>query len=128
MRRKTISLSNELQLLLDATQGVRSLVQRWIDSFGMEAQIPEQISALLVLLAERLRLLDRATRGSVDPRLVWSPQNDQKLVPGDRAEASVTLTAWSDQQLARYHRKQWQRIRRRVAASGVTNETKETSR
>ena len=45
--RKTISLSNELHVIMDSIRGVRSLTKQWIDSFGMDADIPQQVSALL---------------------------------------------------------------------------------
>jgi hypothetical protein len=68
---KKISISNELHVVMDAIGGLHSLTRQWIDSFGQEPQIPDQVYALLTLLMDRLRLLDRAARGTIDPFLVW---------------------------------------------------------
>ncbi len=48
--RRTVSVSNELTLVMDAIRGVRLLTKEWIDSYGLDADIPHTISALLVLL------------------------------------------------------------------------------
>jgi hypothetical protein len=69
---------------------------------------------MLVLLVERLRLVDRAVRGTIDPRLAWWPENDADLSPGDPSEEDVRLVAWSDRKLARHHRAEWKRTRRRL--------------
>jgi hypothetical protein len=112
--RKTVSLSNELHLVMDSIRGVRSLTRQWIDSFGMDQEVPEQISSLLVILIERLRLMDCVVRGTVDPHLAWSPQNDGKMCPGDPNEEDVVLRTWSERRLARHHRAEWRRLNRRL--------------
>ena len=112
--RKSVSLSNELHVIMDSIRGVRSLTKQWIDSFGMDADIPQQVSALLVVLMDRLRLVDRAVRGTVDPHLVWSPENDAHDIPGDPKEEDVVLVAWSERKLARHHRAEWKRAKGRL--------------
>ncbi len=112
--RKTVSLSNELHVIMDSIRGVRSLTKQWIDSFGMDADIPQQVSALLVVLMDRIRLVDRAVRGTVDPHLVWSPENDAHDIPGDPNEEDVVLVAWSERRLARHHRAEWKRAKGRL--------------
>jgi hypothetical protein len=67
--KRTIILSNELQVLMDGVRGVHALTRWFIDSYGMKTELPEIISALLVVLVERLRLVARVVRGTVDPRL-----------------------------------------------------------
>lgn len=114
MQRKRISFSNELHVLMDSIGGLHSLTRQWIDSFGQEPHIPDQVYALLTLLLDRLRLLDRAVRGTVDPHLVWSRQNDADLIPGDRREEDTILTAWSNQRLARHHRRELRTVKRRL--------------
>jgi hypothetical protein len=114
MAKRVISLSNELQLLMEGIRGVHSLTCKFIDSYGMETALPENISALLVVLIERLRLVDRVVRGTVDPRLAWSPENDSRLSPSDPREEDVLLQAWSERRLARHHRREWKRARARL--------------
>jgi len=117
MIKRTVSVSNELHLTMDAILGVRRLTRMWIDNCGLDIDdVPEAISALLVILVERLRLLDRVARGTVDPRLVWCPENDADRSPGDAADKNLRLVAWSDRKLARHHRVEWQRARTRLDA------------
>jgi hypothetical protein len=114
MQRKRVSLSNEMHLLMDSIGGIHSLTRQWIDSFGHDHRVPDQISALLTVLIERLRLMDRVIRGTLDPHLVWSPGNDTKECPGDPNEEDVLLTAWSERKLARHHRAAWRRAKGRL--------------
>jgi hypothetical protein len=109
---KSVSLSNELTLMMDAIRGVHALTRKFIDSYGMETELPESISALLVVLHERLRFFDRVVQGEVDPRLAWCPQND--AASGFTDGEDFHLTAWSLRKLARHHRAEWKRARRRT--------------
>jgi hypothetical protein len=111
---KRVSLSNELHVLMDSLRGVHSLTRQWIDSFGNEPQLPDQVYAVLTLLIERIRLLDRVVRGTIDPHLVWSPQNDVDPIPGDPKEEDMILSAWSVRKQARHHRKAWRTLKRRL--------------
>lgn len=110
MSRRAISLSNELHLLMDSIHGVRSLTKQWIDSFGLDHDLPRSIFSLLVVLTERLRLVDRAVQGYVDPRLAWCPQND-----AISAERDILLRSWSDKVLAEHHENERQRAVSRLA-------------
>jgi hypothetical protein len=114
MKRKTVSLSCELHLMMDAIKGVRSLTKQWVDSFGMDTDLPHQISALLALITERIRFADRVLRGTIDPRLAWCPENDGDLHRDAGAEDHV-LVEWSEQRQARHHREEWRRAKRRLA-------------
>lgn len=91
---KRVSLSNELHLAIDALQGVHALTRQWSDSFGSDPQLPDHVAATVSMIVERLRLLDRVVRGTVDPRLVWSPQNDKDSIPGDPREDDVVFSEW----------------------------------
>jgi hypothetical protein len=116
MQRKTVSVSSELQLLIDGARGVHALTRRFIDSFGMETELPESISALLVIMIERLRLMDRAVRGTVDPHLVYCVENDASR-SANPSEEDLVLTEWSERRLARHHRAQWKRARTRMRSA-----------
>ena len=114
MKRKRISLSNELTVIMDATRGIHGLTRRWIEAYGMlDAEAPDAISALLVVVVERVRLLDRVVRGTVDPWLLVCREN-QALPPQDGDEDDVVLPAWSDAELARHHRAGWKMARARL--------------
>lgn len=117
VRRKRVSLSNELHVVIDSMGGLRSLTRQWVDAFGTEPHLPDQVLALLSILIERLRVLDRAVRGTADPFLVWSRQNDADLTPGDPHEEDVVLTSWSDRRLLRHHRKATRALKRRLRAT-----------
>jgi hypothetical protein len=115
MPKKTLSLSNELRLVMDAARGVQQLTHHWIDSYGTDdLETPAGIAAMLAVLVERLRLLDRVVRGVVDPRLVWSSENDATHAPGDPEEDDVRLEVWTDRKLARHHRHEWKRAKKRL--------------
>jgi len=115
MRRKTVSLSSEVQLVIEATRGVHALTRRFIESYGMETELPESIAALLVVLIERLRLVDKVIRGTVDPHLAWCVENDAARF-GDPKEKDLVLTEWSERRMARHHRAEWKRAKARLAS------------
>lgn len=75
-KRKAVSLSNELHVLIRAVDGARVLADRSTDSTLDDTSVPSSIEASLVLVVERLRLLDRVVRDAVDPRLLWCDEND----------------------------------------------------
>jgi hypothetical protein len=81
-----------------------------------DPDLPEAVASMLVLVTERLRLIDRVVRGATDPRMAWCPENDADGSPGDPSEDDVRLEAWSDRKLARHHRRQWKRARGRLRA------------
>lgn len=114
VRRKRVSLSNELHVVIDSMGGLRSLTRQWIDSFGTEPHLADQVLALLSVVIERLRLLDRAVRGTIDPHLVWSQENDVDLIPGDPQEEDILLACWQDRKLLRHHRRALRAAKRRL--------------
>jgi hypothetical protein len=128
MSRKTLSLSNELSLMIDALGGVHRLTRHWIENYGMDLDdVPQSIGSLLVILRERLRLLDRVARGTLDPRLAWCRENDAEGSPGDPSEEDVRLVTWSDRKLVRHHRMEWKRAKRRRERHPTSRVTRGTS-
>jgi hypothetical protein len=126
MSRKTLSLSNELSLMIDALGGVHRLTRHWIENYGMDLDdVPQSIGSLLVILRERLRLLDRVVRGTLDPRVAWCAENDAEGSPGDPNEEDVRLAAWSDGKLARHHRVALKRAKVRRALRRAKKENAE---
>lgn len=126
--RKRVSFSNELHVLIESIGGLHALTRQWIDSFGQDLHTPDQVYALLTLLMDRLRLLDRAVRGNIDPHLAWSRQNDADLIPGDPREEDIILAAWSNRKLARHHRREWRTMKRRIAVVKKQREEERSSR
>jgi hypothetical protein len=124
-RKRNVSLSNELHVIMDSIRGVHSLTRQWIESFGHDPLLPNQVAALLSVLIERFRLVDRVVRGTVDPHLIWSLENDADLCPGDPSEEDVVLTAWSERKLARHHRTQWRRVKARLAKKSSARDTRD---
>lgn len=115
---KTVGLSNELHLMMSAVHGVHRLTRHWIENYGMDLDdVPDAIAALLVMLIERLRLLDRVARGTIDPRLAWCAENDAERSPGDPSEDDLRLAAWSDSKLLHHHRGEVKRAKRRLRAA-----------
>ena len=111
MARRAVSLSNEVQLVMDALRGVHAITRKFIEGYGMETELPETIAALLVLLVERLRLADRVLRGTADPHLLWCSENDASMA---REGDDHLLSAWSEKKLARHHRAELKRAKVRL--------------
>jgi hypothetical protein len=100
LAQRAVSLSNEVQLVVDAIRGVHALTQKFIEPYGTEKELPETISALLVIVVERLRLLDRVVRGDVDPLLLWCSENEAAMA---REGNDHVLPVWSSKELAHHH-------------------------
>lgn len=93
MPTRTVSLSNDLHLAMVAIGGAQRLARHILEGYADDPEGVVAIDAMLVIVRERLRLLDRAVRGTVDPRLAWCAENDAKLTPGDPTEDDVRLEA-----------------------------------
>jgi hypothetical protein len=113
--RKTVSLSGELHLLIHAIEGVRELAERLDDSSFHDGTLLLSIASNLVVVRERLRLIDRVVRGVLDPWHLWSPQNE--ALPAVKDGDDVLLPAWSDAQMIRRLRKDWRSAKRRLRRS-----------
>ncbi len=116
MRAKTVSLSRELNLVARALDGMRLLTQQWSDLHFAAEDLPRVALALhgtLVLVRERLVILDRCVRDTLDPRHVCCEENvalDQ--LPGD--DGDVVLRSWSARKEARKLRREADRAAHRV--------------
>ena len=62
---------------------------------GMETKLLENVSALLAILIERLRLVDRVVRGAVDPHLAWCIESDAVRL-GKPELKNILLPEWSE--------------------------------
>ncbi len=112
--RKDVSLSDELHHLLLAIDGARELAERLGESSLEVSPMAYSIASTMVLVRERLRLLERAVRGAVDPWLLWSRDNAASEPLGERSddESDLTLEGWSDKQAVHRHRKYLKTARR----------------
>lgn len=123
---KRVSLSDELTTLFEGVRGARGLVekirQNQCSDDREHAETANAVVAFLVLLTERLRLLDRVVRGTVDGAVLSCPQNEAITREGSEVregEEDIILRAWSEKRLLRHHRAEWKRAKRRLAREKV---------
>lgn len=113
MSPRTLSLSRELDLIARSVRGARVLTCQWAEApFGIgfeNEDLPHVVLAILVTITSRLELLDQAVRREVDPRLLWSPQNDA----GPIDEGDVNLGAWSEHERVKRAKSEVRRWRKR---------------
>lgn len=99
---RKISLSSELHLVARALDGMRILTEKWRDAHFNREELPRLAHALhgtLVLVRERLALLDCAVRDTLDPRYLFCEENRSfKATEGD--DADVVLRSWSAKKTA----------------------------
>jgi hypothetical protein len=117
--RKAVSLSNELYHLIRTVDTVRELAQRVGESSFDEGAPTLLIASALVIVKERLRLIDRAVRGTVDPFLLWCRENDAIEPIDDSPDAEgedddVLLQFWSDKKTVRRLRRDLRSAKRRL--------------
>lgn len=126
---KRVSLSDELWILFQGIQGARGLVEKITQNQCSDDRESDEtahaVVAVLVMITERLRLLDRIVRGTVDAAVILCRQNE--AVPSEDAEPhegeeDVLLPVWSERRLLRHHKAEWRRAKRRLAQ--VTTEGK----
>lgn len=128
-RRKNVSLSLELHLVSRALDGMRILTQQWKELHFTEEELPRLAHALhatLIIVRERMMLLDRGIRDTLDPRHLFCNENEAlEEQPGD--DGDVVLRAWSTKKTAEKLRKdadqaerRLQTLRERRQAKGAT--------
>lgn len=118
MKTKRISLLFELENIINALAAVRIMsAELGSDQFATVEDFraaPACIESLSILVTERLRLLSRAIRDEVDPRLLWCPDNSVLRGIEDAPEfKDIIITGWS----AKRRRREAQAELRRVAKS-----------
>jgi hypothetical protein len=115
-----ISLSNELHILIHGMEAIRTLAEHLTrgdgDGVFAESGVPRTIAANLVVLRERLVLLDRAVRDVVDPALLWCAENKALPTPEPPTDDDhdIMLGAWSDKKAARRLRRSWKAAKKRL--------------
>lgn len=116
--RKAVSVSEELYLAIRMLDGVRELAERLGESAFAVGPTPLAIASMVVLLRERLRMLDRAVRSTVDPLLLWCRENDAtEPVDPDAESGDVLLRSWSDKKTIKRLRKELKAAKRRLRSA-----------
>ena len=129
MSRRKISLSSELHLLSRAIDGTRLMTEKWKELHFTEAELPRLAHALhatLVLVRERLVLLDRGIRDTLNPRHLVCEENEADDLPRD--DEDVVLRAWSPKKEAERLRKDADRAEHRLQVLRERRHSKEPSR
>jgi hypothetical protein len=129
-RRKNVSLSLELHLVSRALDGMRLMTEKWKELHFTEEELPRLAHALhatLVIVRERMMLLDRGVRDTLDPRHLFCNENEAfEAQPGD--DADVVLRAWSTKKTAEKLRKDAEQAERRLQVLRERRQTKESVR
>ena len=129
-RRSAISLSSELHLVSRAIDGMRLMTEKWKELHFTEEELPRLAHALhatLVLVRERMMLIDRGVRDTLDPRHLFCNENEALgEQPGD--DGDVVLRAWSTTKTAEKLRKDAEQAERRLQVLRERRQTKEAAR
>lgn len=112
-KQKAVSLSNELHIVIGALDGVRAVADYCVHDPLGDRPPTTTISASIVVLMERLRLLDRVVRDAIDPRALWCEENDAIPLSDMPGERDVVFKVWSDRKCARRYRRDARAARRR---------------
>lgn len=115
--RKTVSLSSELHLVARALDGIRLLSEQWKELHFNEDDLPRvahALHAVSVLVRERLLLLDRGVRDTIDPRLLACEENRVVDAPSD--DGDVVLRPWSTKKTVERLRRDAERAERHLAS------------
>jgi hypothetical protein len=116
MKRRAVSLTREIWLVMRSIQGLRLLADLWFDlphDTDAAKQIPSALSASLAVIEARLLMLDRVVTGTMDPALFWCAANDAGPALRDGDEPDVHLKEWSAATAARRAREDLKRAKLR---------------
>lgn len=118
MKKKAVSISSELHLLQRALDAVGLLLQQWAEVRFEQDEVrcvAPAAHATVVLVRERVRLLDRVVRDAVDPRLILVSENrGAEPLPGD--DGDISLAAWSVEKTGMKAQEEADRSARRLRA------------
>lgn len=116
--KRVVSLSSELHLVARALDGVRLLSEQWKELHFNEDDLPRvahALHAVSVLVRERLLLLDRGVRDTIDPRLLSCDEN-RALDECTADDGDVALRPWSTKKTAERLRRDAERAEGRLAS------------
>lgn len=126
MAKKAASISSELHLIQRALDGVGLLLQQWVElhfSKDEVRRVAPAAHATIVLLRERVRLLERVVRDTVDPGLIVVSENrGHDPLPDD--DHDLLLPVWSVGKTATKAQEEADRSARRLRAIRERRRTK----
>lgn len=130
MTKKAVRISSELHVILHALDAVGLLLQQWAElhfSGDEGRRVAPAAHAPIVLLRERVRLLERVVRDTVDLRLLLTSENrGHDQLPDD--DGNVVLPAWSVGTTEEKAREEAGRSARRLRAIRERGRTKKRTR
>ncbi len=118
MSRPALSLSAELNLILEALESVRLLTELESElhlTRHQQQRAARATGASLLLIRERVRQLDRVARGLVDPAALLVAEN-RAHPDHDSDEKDVTMPTWGTKRTLAHHRRELERAERRAQA------------
>lgn len=100
--KRQISLSSEFHILARSIDGMRIMTEKWRDNHFSHEELPRLADALhstLILVRERLSLLDCVVRDTLDAKYAYHKENQAFAEePGD--DGDVVLRSWSARKAA----------------------------
>jgi hypothetical protein len=110
--------------------GMRILTEKWCDASFNREELPRLAHALhgsLVLVRERLALLDCAVRDTLDPRYLSCKEN-RAFATTEGDDADVVLRSWSAKKTAAKLRQEADQAARRVEVLAERRRRREEDR
>lgn len=130
MTKKAVRISSELHVILHALDAVGLLLQQWAElhfSGDEGRRVAPAAHAPIVLLRERVRLLERVVRDTVDPRLLLVSENrGHGPLPDD--DHGLVLPVWSVEKTRMKAQEEADRSARRLRAIRERRRTKDRTR
>jgi len=116
MSRPALSISGELNLILEALETVRLLAELEAGlhlTKRQQQRAARATGASLLLIRERVRSLDRVVRGLVDPAALLVAENGAHP-DRDSDEGDVAIPTWGTKRTLENHRRELERAERRA--------------
>jgi hypothetical protein len=110
MSRPALSLSSELNLILEALEGIQLLTKLQAEHHLLGKEHQRATVAGLVVIRERLRRLDRVVRGVADPREILISENR-----GLAGDDELQVATWGTKRTLAHHRREAERVQRAQA-------------
>ena len=118
MSRPALSISGELNLILEALETVRLLAELEAGlhlTKRQQQRAARATGASLLLIRERVRQLDRIVRGLVDPAALLVAENGAHP-DHDSDEGDVAMPTWGNKRTLGHHEREAERAKRRAQA------------
>lgn len=111
---RQISMAKELRTLADAVDALKMATDRQGDYPMQDAVgVARGVGAALVLLRERLLLLERVARGAASPSQVLCRENEAHIAPGGDPN-DLVITLWSAEELVQRWEHEWKVAKARL--------------